>query len=433
MGMLSGHSVLLFGSGSLVAPVDELVGLLGAEVLHIDDQRALRRLARAEVLGAVDFDGGLEGAGYPIVRGREPSPEALVREQRLVAAELVAKLLSAQRGVALELDAVALLTERMAHTNFEPNDTTSVGGSATMISAANGWMALNLARPEDIELLPALLGQRVDAADWPSVRRAFAERTTAELENQAALLGLPLATVGGAASDEQAIARRQQRATSPWLIDGRVPGPRRLRPSRYLERDTNSLKVLELASLWAGPLCGRILRDAGCAVIKAESTVRPDGARRGSPTFFAALNDGKEPFRFDHTDPAGLDRLRQRIADADVVIDGSRPRVMDQWGVEREAFVRGGGQWVSITGYGATGPWANRVAFGDDAAASAGLVTPAGASTGEPPRFYADAAADPMTGLYAAIATLAGMASGSGHHLDLALREVAGFVNRPGS
>ncbi len=80
---------------------------------------------------------------------------------------------------------------------------------------------------------------------------------------------------------------------------------------------------------------------------------------------------------------------------------------------------------MSITGYGRTGPWRQRVAFGDDAAAAAGLVAVGPDGT---PVFLGDAVADPVTGLYAAVAALACVVGGGGHHVDIAMREAAGSL-----
>ena len=78
--------------------------------------------------------------------------------------------------------------------------------------------------------------------------------------------------------------------------------------------------------------------------------------------------------------------------------------------------------WVAISGYGWTGEAADRVAFGDDAAAAGGLVhwTPDG-----PPNFLGDALADPLTGLAAASGALQALAQGGGVIVDAALARIA--------
>jgi crotonobetainyl-CoA:carnitine CoA-transferase CaiB-like acyl-CoA transferase len=190
-------------------------------------------------------------------------------------------------------------------------------------------------------------------------------------------------------------------------------------------------RVIDLSSLWAGPLCGRLLGAAGASVTKVESAHRPDGARAGPPEFFRLMNEGKEEETVDLATAPGRADLRELLAGADVVIDSSRPRAMEQLGVDVEAEVRRGAVWVSITGYGRTGPWRNRVAFGDDAAVAGGLAVAAGSV--EAPRFWGDAVADPAAGLFATEAVLASLHVGGGHLVDVALREVVGHLLGPGA
>ena len=106
-------------------------------------------------------------------------------------------------------------------------------------------------------------------------------------------------------------------------------------------------------------------------MIKAESVQRPDNLRDGRPDLYDELNDNKEHVTFDWSRP---DELRALIADADVVVESSRPRALEQLGiVAADILAAGDGPrvWTSITGYGRA---SNRVAFGDDAAVAGGLV-----------------------------------------------------------
>jgi crotonobetainyl-CoA:carnitine CoA-transferase CaiB-like acyl-CoA transferase len=171
---------------------------------------------------------------------------------------------------------------------------------------------------------------------------------------------------------------------------------------------------VDLSSLWAGPLAGRLLAEWGADVIKVEDPGRPDGIRGGAPAFYRQLNAAKQHRSLSLPDAIPL------LEDADVVITSARPRVWDQLGVPRLP-----GTWVQITGYGRTGPWRDRVAFGDDAAVAGGLITP-----GDPPAFIGDAIADPLTGMVAAWAALAGWQAGGGVIVDIAMREVAGWISR---
>jgi crotonobetainyl-CoA:carnitine CoA-transferase CaiB-like acyl-CoA transferase len=131
--------------------------------------------------------------------------------------------------------------------------------------------------------------------------------------------------------------------------------------------------------------------------------------------------------------PAGIDELRRLVDAADVVIESARPRALEHLGIHAPAVVarRPGVTWVSITGYGRRDgepESAGRVAFGDDAAVAGGLVA---YDDHDAPVFCGDAIADPLTGLYAALAVLASRHIGGGHLLDVAMRAVATHVAQP--
>jgi crotonobetainyl-CoA:carnitine CoA-transferase CaiB-like acyl-CoA transferase len=177
--------------------------------------------------------------------------------------------------------------------------------------------------------------------------------------------------------------------------------------------------VVDLSALWAGPLAASLLVAAGCRVIKVEDPRRPDSSRTGPRQFFDLLHGGKESVAVPVADGGPFPSL---VAGADVVIEASRPRALEQLGIQPGATQA----WISITGYGRTGPWRNHSALGDDAAAAAGLVTRE--HPGGPPRFCADAAADPITGLHAAVAALAAVVGRSGGTVDIAMREAVGHV-----
>ena len=183
-------------------------------------------------------------------------------------------------------------------------------------------------------------------------------------------------------------------------------------------------RVLDLSSLWAGPLCGAILAASGAQVVKLESAARPDGARLGPPAFFARLNAGKAGVRLDFERADERARLAGWIEWADVVIEASRPRALRQLGMEAERFVRGrpGRIWLSITGYGRGDPPPGRVAFGDDAAVAAGCAE--AVADAEGPLFCGDAIADPLTGLHSALAVWGHWRRGAGGLLDVSLRDV---------
>jgi hypothetical protein len=276
-----------------------------------------------------------------------------------------------------------------------------------LLCAADGWGALSLAREDDLRALPAWLEVEADAASdpWPRIEREVARRPLAALAERARWLGLAFAPAAPVP------------ARAPRWVQSVACGPRAERPRR-------APRVLDFSSLWAGPLCAELLADAGASVIKIESVQRPDGARAGSAPFYDLLNARKRSAALDFASDRDAPLLRALIARADIVIESARPRALAQLGVDAEQFVaaRQGRIWVGITGYGRSDAAPGRVAFGDDAAVAAGAAH--AVADGDGPLFCADAIADPLTGLHAALAAWASWRAGGGVLLDLSLCDV---------
>jgi hypothetical protein len=299
------------------------------------------------------------------------------------------------------VDGPALLGERAALRGLSRRGAVSAGGGSRLLPSADGWVAVTLSRPDDWELVPALLSGA--GQDWDAVTAVAAATAGAAFATRGQELGLAIGVVT-AEQDEQTAGR----SATPWVLSRRDGSG-----------CTEPLRVVDLSALWAGPLCADLLALAGATVVKVESPDRPDGARVGDPALFSLLHRGSQVL--DLRGP----ELRSLIDGADVVITSSRPRAIEQLGLMDALTGRPGLTWVAITGYGLTGPWRNRIAYGDDAAAAGGLV-----AYSDGPVFCADAAADPATGLYAAIAALACAQSGGGL-IDIALRDVARHLARP--
>jgi hypothetical protein len=254
-------------------------------------------------------------------------------------------------------------------------------------------------------------------------------RSAVDVVERAQLLGIAAAVVpapGTRPDDPQLAARGQEGFVAPWLIDCAPAAAVDLGAARAARTPSTPL-VIDLSPLWAGPLCAQLLGLVGCRVVKVESARRPDAARGGAPAFFDLLHADHESVALDLGSPEGHRFLRDLVLRADVVIEESRPRALAQMGISLDEMlsIRPHLTWVSITGYGRTGPWSNRVAFGDDAAAAAGVVVDDGAGV---PVFCADAIADPITGVFASIGALASLLDGGGHLIDVALREAAGYA-----
>jgi hypothetical protein len=305
-----------------------------------------------------------------------------------------------------------LLGERAALAGLARQAPRSVGGAFRALRTASGWLGLSLARPDDIDLLPALMGTDVIGTDvmgtdltgdpWLAVSAWLAGQELGAAGSRARLLGLAAAAV----PPGPVLARRPPVACSPG-------GPRDSQRAGPL--------VVDLTSLWAGPLCAHLLGLAGARVVKVESLGRPDGARAGTPAFFDLLHAGHLSVVLDFGSPDDVAALRRLLARADVILEASRPRALRQLGIDAEEYVADGAVWTSITAYGRTGEDAQRIGYGDDVAAAAGLV----AHCGEVPYPVGDAIADPLAGAYAAAAVAAALLSPRGQLLDISMYDVA--------
>lgn len=300
-----------------------------------------------------------------------------------------------------------LLSERAAIAGLQRAGAVSPGGSCHLLTTVDGSIALNLARDDDWALLPAWLEQDV-AAEWSAVASAVRSKPVAELIERGRLLGL-------------AVAANAQATDAPagWCVVTQTMRQADSQPVAHRPR------VVDLSSLWAGPLCSHLLQRLGAEVIKVESPQRPDGARNGPAAFFDLLHAGQRSVAIDATTPHGRQQLRALLLQADIVIEASRPRALRQLGIDAEELLAERPQltWLSITGYGRDAANEQAIAYGDDAAVAAGLSYWQQAASGEP-LFCGDAIADPLTGLHAALAAWATHCVGGGKLLSVSLCEV---------
>ncbi len=348
-----------------------------------------------------------------------PGPLASAARAAVDAIAGIARKLPFAHRTALEsIDGPALLGERAAIAKLRRRGTTAPGGSCHLIPCADGWIAVNLARPEDLELVPAWLDEPLvyDSVAPPdavaAIRSVVRSREVAPLVERAHLLGLPIAEAGRCVTPPATAVRVALRGRKRALAIERPP------------------LVVDLSSLWAGPLSTHLLSLSGARVIKVESTRRPDGARRGPSDFYDLLNAGKDSVALDFGSPEGHRVLERLVNHADIVIESSRPRALGAIGIDAETMVASnpGLVWVSITGYGRQTPESERVAFGDDAGAAAGLAMALAGPAGTPV-FCGDAIADPLAGLHAALAALVAWRAGDGVLIDVALRDVAAYAS----
>jgi CoA-transferase family III len=325
-------------------------------------------------------------------------------------------------GAQLDIDASAL-GGRAHLLNLRRGGQQSCNRSCRLLEVRDGWIALSLPRPSDIEMLPAWLGMEVDADPWPAAGQRVKRFDRAELTAMAE--GLPLAfavlpdtaepVAPAAAAAAASAAAACARCTSTPVRDERI-GARRYAGHSPL--------AIDLSALWAGPLCGQLLRQVGARVIKVESAARPEPARQAWPVFFDLLNAGKESLVLDFGNTTHRAQLRALIEAADIVISSARPRALEQLDLDPAELIRDRPAlvWIAITAHGWQGADGQRVGFGDDAAVAAGLI--ATDSDGRP-AFMADAMADPLTGMSAAAAALRAHLQGAGGMYDISLRGCA--------
>lgn len=307
---------------------------------------------------------------------------------------------------AARVPGVQVLGERAALAGLRRNAPFSPGGTFRALRARDGWLGISLARPSDIELLPALMQTEQAREPWRALASWIEEQAVTAAAARAHLLGLPAAIIPERIPPEQ---------RPPVLV---TPGGPRGRQSQQLT-------VVDLTSLWAGPLCARLLGRAGLRIVKVESRQRPDGARQGTAEFFHRLHDGHEFLQLDFATERST--LANLVAEADVLLEASRPRALAHLGIDPAEHVARGTIWASITAYGRSGDAAMRVGFGDDVAAGAGLV----AWLDGHPVPVGDAIADPLAGVHAAAAVAIALAGDIGCLLDVSMHAVAARAAAP--
>ena len=314
---------------------------------------------------------------------------------------------SGSRAIA-ELDGMTLLGERAMLGGFAIPGSVAAGGGCRLYQALDGTIALNLARPDDRELLPALFeSEEFDTSNDGEIAERAAERNADWLIGRGRLMGLAIA------AEYECLPFPLRPCTT--LVSGPPAAATRSRPPR----------VLDLSALWAGPLAAHLLWLVGAEVVKVESTRRPDAMREGDEAFYRLLNQGKASAVLDFAGAEDRQALLRLIAASDIVIEAARPRALAQLGIDAERLVSRtpGLVWITITAHGAQGETANWVGFGDDCGVAGGLTAALRAASGQA-GFVGDAIADPLTGLAAADRAWDAWSSGQGGRFGLAMSHV---------
>ncbi len=186
----------------------------------------------------------------------------------------------------------------------------------------------------------------------------------------------------------------------------------------------NGLRVLDFTWMLAGPYGTRILADFGAEVIKVQSRKTAKGAESNMTGYFNTWNRNKRSVTLDMSCTEGRELALKLAAVSDVVIENFSPRVMSNWGLDYEKMkeVNPDLIMVSMSAMGQTGPYKDFVAFGPTLQALSGL-TYLSTFPQNTPMGLGYAYADPIAGLYAALAILVALEhrdrTGDGQYIDL--------------
>jgi crotonobetainyl-CoA:carnitine CoA-transferase CaiB-like acyl-CoA transferase len=194
------------------------------------------------------------------------------------------------------------------------------------------------------------------------------------------------------------------------------------------------LRVLDIATLFAGPSAATVLADFGADVLKVEHPTQPDAARThgkskdGHGLWWKSLARNKRAMTLDLSKPEGRALFLRLVKDADVVIENFRPGTLEKWNLGYELLSDINPRLIlaRVTGFGQTGPMSAKPAFGTIAEAMSGFAFSTG-QAGGPPTLPPLALADNISGLALAVAVLTAVhersTSGKGQVIDLAIIE----------
>ena len=192
------------------------------------------------------------------------------------------------------------------------------------------------------------------------------------------------------------------------------------------------LKVVEMGQLIAGPFCGQLLGDMGAEVIKVEPPGAGDPMRvwgRGdTPLWWEVIARNKLSVSADLRKPEGQDLVRRLIGKADVLIENFRPSALERWNLDPKDLLAANPRLVilRVSGYGQTGPYAQRTGFGGIGEAMGGWRHVVG-EPDRPPSRMGISIGDTLAATYGCVGVLAALrhrdATGQGQIVDSAIYE----------
>ncbi|WP_339640372.1 CoA transferase [Jannaschia helgolandensis] len=199
----------------------------------------------------------------------------------------------------------------------------------------------------------------------------------------------------------------------------------------------SGMRVIELAHIMAGPVCGLMLADMGADVIKVEKPTGDDSRRfvppdiGGEAAAYMMMNRNKRGISLNLKDQGAVEVLRKLLAEADVVVENYRLGTMEKLGLSYEDLAAANPRLIycEISGFGRTGPYAERGGFDLIAQGMSGLMSITGEGPGRPPVKVAAPISDINAGILGAMGVSAAYANmlqtGKGQKVDTSLFEAA--------
>ncbi len=191
------------------------------------------------------------------------------------------------------------------------------------------------------------------------------------------------------------------------------------------------IRVLELGQLIAGPFCGQLLGDMGAEIIKLEPPGVGDAMRdwgRGVPVWWSVIARNKKSATLNLREPRGQQLLRDLVKQADILIENFRPGTMEKWGLgyAELAAINPALIMVRVSGFGQTGPYAERAGYGSVGEAMGGIRYIAG-DADRPPVRVGLSIGDSLAATFACVGALAALHhranTGVGQVVDSAIYE----------
>ena len=198
----------------------------------------------------------------------------------------------------------------------------------------------------------------------------------------------------------------------------------------------SGLSVVDFSELLPGPFLSQCLVEMGARVTKVERPPRGDGLRSSSPGLFGTVNRGKGSVVLNLKDADDRAKALDMVRDADVMIEGFRPGVMDRLGLGWDDVQRVNPRlvYISMSGFGATGPWVKAPGHDLNYLALAGVTSLCGQPGGAPDHTFGLPVADLGGALYGLSSVLAALMqrdrTGEGQWIDLSITDcLAHWVN----